>query len=48
MKRKMKNKIRKYVVGLLLVCSLLTVCGNVSNEGVMPYADVIDGDSINI
>lgn len=40
-KRNLINTIKKYVAGMVLVCSLLTVFGSVSNEGIMPCGDVI-------
>ena len=45
-KEKLKNVIKKVVVGVALACSLLTVMGSVSNEGIMPCAEVAAGDSI--
>lgn len=45
-KNNLKNTIRKFVAGMLLTCSLLTVLGSVSNEGIMPCAEVAAGDSI--
>ena len=43
-KMEMKNKIKKMVAGMMLVCSLLTLFGGVSSEGIVPYGEtVIDG-----
>lgn len=40
----MKNKMKKMVAGMMLVCSLLTLFGGVSSEGIVPYGEtVIDG-----
>ena len=39
MKKNLKNKMKK-----MLVCSLLTLFGGVSSEGIVPYGEtVIDG-----
>lgn len=40
-KRNLRNAIKKYVAGMVLVCSLLTVFGSVSNEGVMPCVELV-------
>lgn len=45
-KNNLKNTIRKFAAGTVLACSLLTVMGSVSNEGIMPCAEVEAGDSI--
>lgn len=47
-KRNLRNTIKKYVAGMVLVCSLLTVFGSVSNEGIMPCEEIAVGDRINI
>ena len=42
--KNLKNKIKKMVAGMMLVCSLLTLFGGVSSEGIVPYGEtVIDG-----
>ena len=44
MKKNLKNKITKVIAGMMLVCSLLTLLGGVSSEGIVPYGEtVIDG-----
>ena len=40
-KRSLRNAIQKYVAGMVLVCSLLTVFGSVSNEGAMPCVELV-------
>ena len=45
-KRNLRNTIKKYVAGMVLVCSLLTVYGSVSNEGIMPCVDIVENDVI--
>ena len=40
-KNNLKNTIRKFVVGVALTCSLLTVLGSVSNDGIMPCGECI-------
>lgn len=45
-KKNLKKQIKKLAAGMVLVCSLLTVMGSVSNEGIMPCAEVAAGDSI--
>lgn len=40
-KKNLKNVIKKLVVGVALTCSLLTVVGSVSNDDIMPYAEII-------
>ena len=45
-KRNLINTIKKYVAGMVLVCSLLTVFGSVSNEGIMPCVDIVENDVI--
>ena len=45
MKKNLKNKIKKMVAGMMLACSLLTLFGGVSSDGIVPYGEtVIDGD----
>ena len=44
MKKNLKNKIKKMVAGMMLACSLLTLFGGVSSDGIVPYGEtVIDG-----
>ena len=44
MKKNLKNKMKKMVAGMMLDFSLLTLCGGVSSEGIVPYGEtVIDG-----
>ena len=44
MKRNLKNKMKKMVAGMMLVCSLLTLLGGVSSERIVSYGEtVIDG-----
>ena len=44
MKKNLKNKMKKMVAGMMLVCSLLTLFGGVSSDGIVPYGEtVIDG-----
>ena len=41
---KSKNKITKVIAGMMLACSLLTLFGGVSSDGIVPYGEtVIDG-----
>ena len=48
MKKKSENKMKKMVAGMMLVCSLLTLFGGVSSEGIVPYGEtVIDGGSMD-
>ena len=47
-KRNLINTIKKCVAGMVLVCSLLTVFGSVSNEGIMLCEEIAVGDRINI
>ena len=45
MKKNLKNKMKKMVAGMMLVCSLLTLFGGVSSDGIVPYGEsVIDGE----
>lgn len=41
-KNNLKNTIRKFVVGVALTCSLLTVLGSVSNDGIMPCGEIVE------
>lgn len=41
-KNNLKNTIRKFVAGMVLTCSLLTVLGSVSNEEITPYGEIIE------
>lgn len=41
MKKNMKNKMKKMVAGMMLVCSLLTLFGGVSSEGIATCAEVV-------
>ncbi len=43
MKKNLKNKMKKMVAGMILVCSLLTLFGGVSSAKVMSCVDVIIG-----
>mgnify|MGYP006970786513 CR=1 FL=1 len=44
MKKNLKNKIKKIVSGMMLVCSLLTLLGGVCCDGFVAYGEtVIDG-----
>lgn len=43
MKRNLKNKIKKMVAGMMLACSLLTLFGGVSSEGIAPCVDIVEG-----
>ena len=40
-KKNLENAIKKFVVGVALTCSLLTVVGSVSNDGIMPCGECI-------
>lgn len=44
MKKNMKNKMKKMVAGMMLVCSLLTLFGGVSSEGIATCAEVVNND----
>lgn len=44
MKRNLKNKIKKMVAGMMLACSLLTLFGGVSSEGIATCAEVVNND----
>lgn len=41
MKKNLKNKMKKMVAGMMLVCSLLTLFGGVSSDGIAPCAEVV-------
>jgi len=41
MKKNLKNKMKKIVAGMMLVCSLLTLFGGVSSEGIATCAEVV-------
>ena len=41
MKKNLKNKMKKMVAGMMLVCSLLTLFGGVSSEGIATCAEVV-------
>ena len=41
MKKNLKNKITKVIVGMMLACSLLTLFGGVSSDGIVTCAEVI-------
>ena len=41
MKKNLKNKITKVIAGVMLACSLLTLCGGVSSDGIATYSEVI-------
>ena len=39
----MKKNLKKMVAGMMLVCSLLTLFGGVSSEGIAPCVDMVEG-----
>ena len=41
MKKNLKNKMKKMVAGMMLACSLLTLFGGVSSEGIATCAEVV-------
>lgn len=43
MKKNLKNKIKKMVAGMMLACSLLTLLGGVSSDGIAPCVDIVEG-----
>ncbi len=45
MKKNLKNKIVKFIAGMMLACSLLAVVGSVSSDGVMPCGEIVRGDT---
>ena len=44
MKKNLKNKMKKMVAGMMLVCSLLTLFDGVSSEGIATCAEVVNND----
>mgnify|MGYP001469211144 FL=1 len=44
MKKNLKNKMKKMVAGMMLACSLLTLFGGVSSEGIATCAEVVNND----
>lgn len=44
MKKNLKNKMKKMVAGMMIVCSLLTLFGGVSSEGIATCAEVVNND----
>ena len=43
--KKIKSELKKMLAGMMLVCSLLTVFGEVSSEeGIMPYEEPVIGE----
>lgn len=48
MKKNLKNKIVKFIAGMMLACSLLAVVGSVSSDGVMPCGKITKGEKINL
>ena len=48
MKKNLKNKIKKMVAGMMLACSLLTLFGGVSSEGIATCGEfVIENEITN-
>lgn len=43
MKKNLKNKITKVIAGMMLACSLLTLFGGVSSEGIATCVDMVEG-----
>ena len=43
MKKNLKNKITKVIAGMMLACSLLTLFGGVSSDGIVPCVDIVEG-----
>lgn len=43
MKKNLKNKIKKMVAGMMLACSLLTLLGGVSSDGIATCVDMVEG-----
>lgn len=41
MKKNLKNKMKKMVAGMMLVCSLLTLFGGVSSEWIATCGEVV-------
>lgn len=43
MKKNLKNKITKVIAGMMLACSLLTLFGGVSSDGIATCVDIVEG-----
>ena len=43
MKKNLKNKMKKMVAGMMLVCSLLSLFGGVSSAGIATCVDMVEG-----
>lgn len=43
MKKNLKNKITKVIAGMMLACSLLTLFGGVSSDGIATCVDMVEG-----
>lgn len=43
MKKNLKNKITKVIAGMMLACSLLTLFGGVSSDGIAPCVAMVEG-----
>ena len=41
MQKNLKNKMKKMVAGMMLVCSLLTLFGGVSSDGIATCGEVV-------
>lgn len=41
MKKNLKNKMKKMVAGMMLACSLLTLLGGVSSDGIATCGEVV-------
>lgn len=46
MKKNLKNKMKKMVAGMMLACSLLTLFGGVSSDGIATCGEVVSGNEI--
>lgn len=44
MKKNLKNKMKKMVAGMMLACSLLTLFGGVSSDGIATCTEVVNND----
>ena len=44
MKKNLQNIIKKMVAGMMLACSLLTLFGGVSSDGIATCAEVVNND----
>lgn len=44
MKKNLKNKITKVIAGMMLACSLLTLFGGVSSDGIATCTEVVNND----